>query len=109
MHEDNWWINVKLNYLKKQTLCKKNSLKHLSNKHLNLKNRSWISDFITMHNLHTHTYTQNEAHAHIYVVCSHESEEKNNLCYLSFNALCNIFLSKRAKNKYNILKTFRFL
>lgn len=62
-----------------------------------------------MHNLHTHTYTQNEAHAHIYVVCSHESEEKNNLCYLSFNALCNIFLSKRAKNKYNILKTFRFL
>lgn len=23
MHEDNWWINVKLNYLKKQTLCKK--------------------------------------------------------------------------------------
>lgn len=23
MHEDNWWINVKLNHLKKQKLCKK--------------------------------------------------------------------------------------
>lgn len=58
-----------------------------------------------MHNLHTHTYTQNEAHAHIYVVCSHESEEKNNLLSLFQCLMQHIFIKKSQKQGQH-LKNF---
>lgn len=63
-----------------------------------------------MHNLHTHTHTRKMRLTHILMLSVLMNLKKKIIYVISLSMpYATYFASKRAKNKYNILKTFRFL